>query len=197
MNHVDQHHCTVSDLFVFFILITDSVCIDVNTTFNSSCYFTNNGTNGTRDEAKDFCDQRGAHLVFIETAEENSFLFNFTRGKYCIIFLCIKLKWNKMKWFINNTKWKSRPQADVQNILQMTNTNLVFKNQTPVERDSCWQNLGFFRGKINDEIRRLSLLCVVSRFVISVSFRFRILTWLDSQPIEIIIFISRPIVRRH
>lgn len=91
-NHVDQHHCTVSDLFVFFILITDSVCIDVKTTLNSSCYFTSNGTNGTRDEAKDFCEQRGAHLVFIETAEENSFLFNSTRGKYCIIFLCIKLK---------------------------------------------------------------------------------------------------------
>lgn len=96
-NHVDQHHSTVSDLIVFFFLITDSVCIDVNTTFNSSCYFTSYGTNGTRDEAKDFCDQRGAHLVFIETAEENSFLFNFTRGKYCIIFFCIILNRIEMK----------------------------------------------------------------------------------------------------
>ena len=37
-----------------------------------------------RDNAKIYCEEDGAHLVFIETTEENSFILNFVTGEFDI-----------------------------------------------------------------------------------------------------------------
>eukprot|EP00057_Strongylocentrotus_purpuratus_P006680 XP_011661154.1 PREDICTED: C-type mannose receptor 2-like [Strongylocentrotus purpuratus] len=77
-----QHHYwnDKSCAFKFWALCegneTDPVCANVVTKFNSSCYYVSNET-FPRDQAKIYCEEGGAHLVFIETPEENSFILKF------------------------------------------------------------------------------------------------------------------------
>ncbi|XP_063951935.1 macrophage mannose receptor 1-like [Lytechinus pictus] len=61
---------------------TDSVCSDLDL-FNSSCYYVSD-IEHHRDQAQDYCQKDGAHLVYIETGDENDFIFDFIMNRTAI-----------------------------------------------------------------------------------------------------------------
>ncbi|XP_041454510.1 C-type mannose receptor 2-like [Lytechinus variegatus] len=61
---------------------TDSVCSDRDL-FNSSCYYVSD-IELHRDQARDYCQRDGAHLVYIETEDENDFISDFIMNRTAI-----------------------------------------------------------------------------------------------------------------
>ncbi|KAJ8034854.1 Secretory phospholipase A2 receptor [Holothuria leucospilota] len=71
---------SITIIFIIDIIITATCPFGYSAIFNNSCYRISNDTDPTlsRSDARKLCESESAHLVFIESKEEDAFLINMT-----------------------------------------------------------------------------------------------------------------------